>query len=203
MGCHFLPPGNLPNPGIKHTSPVSPICRWFFTHWTIREARIPSLLLSYLPNEQHGPGIKMVSTCSCPKKGFFMEQDTCVIELSLTMRDASIWNKPSSSCVSSSETDGIFFPFTSSHCTSGWGNHPLPVHFNLIPPSSGPTKKTRGPEPRPGEESHSSETWRVFVQMSLLFHSYTSGERWTKHYSSQWMEGGSFLFPWDQWLSEV
>lgn len=104
----------------------------------------------------------MVSTCSCPKKGFFMEQDTSDCELSLTMTEASIWNNPSSSCVSSSERDGIFSPLASFHCTSGWGNHPLPVHFSLIPSSSGPTMKVWGPEPRPGEESHSSETWIFF-----------------------------------------
>ena len=161
--------GIFPNQGSNPHLLCLLSCRWFFTHWAIREGCIPSLLLSYLPNEQHGPGIKMVSTCSFPKKGFFMEQDTCVFELSLTMRDASIWNKPSSSCISSSETDGIFSPFASSHCTSGWGNHPLPVHFNLIPPSSGPTNKTRGSEPRPGEESHLSESWRVFSRSSSYF----------------------------------
>lgn len=142
----------------------------------------------------------MVSTCSCPKKGFFMEQDTSVFDLSLTRRDASNWNNPSLSCVLSSARDGIFSPFASSHCISGWGNHPLPVHFSLIPSSSGPTMKIWVPEPKPGEESHSSETWTFFV---LVFHSYTSGRRWTKHHCSLWMEGGSFLFPWDKWVSEV
>ena len=34
-----------------------------------------------------------------------------------------------------------------------------------------------------------------FFQKFLIFHSYTSGERWTKRHSSQGTEGGSFLFP--------
>ena len=41
VGCHFLLQGNLTNPGIESTTPVSPALQVnFFYRWAIREAHI-------------------------------------------------------------------------------------------------------------------------------------------------------------------
>lgn len=76
-----------------------------------------------------------------------MQQDTFLTELSVRITEAATVNRPSSSRLLASATDGRLSPEGVLHCTSGSGNHPEEVHFSWICPFSLTPRLMCGSEP--------------------------------------------------------
>ena len=73
-GCHFPPPGDLPNPGIKSTSPESPelagSCFFFFYHWATWKAPQCVLFSRYLMCDWSDLAAAAAAAAMCEKEPF-------------------------------------------------------------------------------------------------------------------------------------